>query len=415
LKDESMSRIVFYNASLFDGHTPHLRENHSVVVEDSRIVEVREGKASVSGDEMLDVGGRTLMPGLIDLHTHPCLNDVVAARAFTTRTEIVALHAARVLRRSLMAGFTTLRDAGGTDPIYLKAMQMDLLEGPRLYPAGRFITMTGGHGDMRDPDSPGIRSCCGIVQDRFAAVADGPEEVRKAVREELRRGARQIKLFVSGGAMSPTGSVDQLQYTEEEIRSAVETAEAQRSYVMAHCHPDGAIERASKCGVRSVEHCSFITEKTALKLVERGTYAVPTMAVLKGLQEEMEALGLPQVSREKMRGAWEPMLRSMEILKRTGVKVGLGSDVCGQLSARQCSEFTLRAEIFSSYEILVSATSMAAEILRETDRLGVVAPGAHADLIVVDADPLKDIRVLDRGGANLPVIMKAGHFHKRAI
>jgi imidazolonepropionase-like amidohydrolase len=410
-----LTRVIFRNAAVFDGRTPYLLENHSVVVENAKIVEVRAGDASVPGDQIIDVGGRTLMPGLIDLHTHPCLNDVVAPRAVVTRTEIVALYAAQALRRSLMSGFTTLRDAGGTDAIYLKAMQLGLIEGPRLYPSGRFITMTGGHGDMRDPDMPGLPSCCGHLQDRFVSIADGPEEVRKAVREELRRGATQIKLFVSGGVMSPTGRLDHLQYTAAEIRAAVETAEAQHRYVLAHCHPDGAIRRASECGVRSVEHCSFITEETAAFMVERGTYAVPTLAVAKGLIDNAAQLGLLKANQEKMKGIWEPMLRSMEILKRAGVKVGFGSDVSGQLQDRQCSEFTLRSDIFSSYEILVSATSMAAEIMHEDGNIGVVAPGAHADIIVVDENPLDDVRVLDKAGQNISLIMKAGHLHKTVV
>jgi imidazolonepropionase-like amidohydrolase len=290
-----------------------------------------------------------------------------------------------------------------------------LIEGPRLYPSGRFITMTGGHGDMRDPIAQDVPSCCGNLQDRFVSIADGAEEVRKAVREELRRGATQIKLFVSGGVLSPAERLDHLQYTEAEIRAAVETAGAQHRYVLAHCHPDGAIRRAAECGVRSIEHCSFITDDTAALLVERGAYAVPTLAVAKGLMEHAQQLGLPKVSLDKMQGLWEPMLQSMQILKRAGVKVGFGSDVSGQLQHRQCSEFTLRSEIFSAYEILVSATSMAAEIMQETGNLGVIAPGAHADIIVVDENPFKDIRVLDKGGTNLSVIMKAGHFHKNVI
>jgi imidazolonepropionase-like amidohydrolase len=410
-----MSRIVFRGAHVFDGHTPHLLENHSVVVEDGQIVELRQGDASVSGDTTIDVGGRTLMPGLIDLHTHPCLTDVVGGKAFTARTEIVALHCKRSMEGSLMSGFTTLRDAGGTDPIYLRALEMGLIDGPRLYPAGRFITMTGGHGDMRDPEELGLPICCGVLQDRFVVLADGAEEVRKAVREELRRGAKQIKMFVSGGVMSPSGSLDQLQYTEAEIRAAVETAEARHSYVMAHCHPDPAIKRAAECGVRSIEHCTFIGEATAKLLVQLGTYAVPTFAVSKGLTTYAKELGLLKANVQKLQGVWEPKMRSMEILKRTGVKVGLGTDVSGQLQGKQCTEFDLRSEIFSPYEILISGTTVAAEILREVGKLGVVAPGAHADLIVVDKNPLEDARVLAHDGLHLPVIMKAGKLHKKTI
>ena len=409
-------RLIFSNASVFDGVTAELLDGHSVVVEEGRIVELREGAASVSADQVIDIAGRTLMPGLIDLHAHPCLADVLAPRAVTLRTEEVALYAARILRQSLMRGFTTLRDAGGTDSIYRRLIEDGTIEGPRLYPSGRFITMTGGHGDMRDPGDRAPVSCCGgALHERFLSIADGPDEVRKAVREELRRGATQIKMFLSGGVMSPTGFIDQLQYTPAEIRAAVEEAEAQRAYVLAHCHPDGAIRRAAECGVRSIEHASFITEETARFVAETGCYAVPTLAVAKALELEGERIGISPANRDKLKGVFEPMLKSLEYMKRAGVKMGFGTDVSGQLQYRQCSEFSLRAEVLSPHDILVSATSMAAEIIREDGRLGVIAPGAQADILVVDGNPLEDIRILDRDGAALSMIMKAGRFHKKSI
>ena len=409
-------RLIFSNASVFDGVTAELLDGHSVVVEEGRIVELREGAASVSADQVIDIAGRTLMPGLIDLHAHPCLADVLAPRAVTLRTEEVALYAARILRQSLMRGFTTLRDAGGTDSIYRRLIEDGTIEGPRLYPSGRFITMTGGHGDMRDPGDRAPVSCCGgALHERFLSIADGPDEVRKAVREELRRGATQIKMFLSGGVMSPTGFIDQLQYTPAEIRAAVEEAEAQRAYVLAHCHPDGAIRRAAECGVRSIEHASFITEETARFVAETGCYTVPTLAVAKALEQEGERIGISPANRDKLKGVFEPMLKSLEYMKRAGVKMGFGTDVSGQLQYRQCSEFSLRAEVLSPHDILVSATSMAAEIMREDGRLGVIAPGAQADILVVDGNPLEDIRILDRDGAALSMIMKAGRFHKKSI
>ena len=409
-------RLIFSNASVFDGVTAELLDGHSVVVEEGRIVELRDGAASVSADQVIDIAGRTLMPGLIDLHAHPCLADVLAPRAVTLRTEEVALYAARILRQSLMRGFTTLRDAGGTDSIYRRLIEDGTIEGPRLYPSGRFITMTGGHGDMRDPGDRAPVSCCGgALHERFLSIADGPDEVRKAVREELRRGATQIKMFLSGGVMSPTGFIDQLQYTPAEIRAAVEEAEAQRAYVLAHCHPDGAIRRAAECGVRSIEHASFITEETARFVAEIGCYTVPTLAVAKALELEGERIGISPANRDKLKGVFEPMLKSLEYMKRAGVKMGFGTDVSGQLQYRQCSEFSLRADVLSPHDILVSATSMAAEIMREDGRLGVIAPGAQADILVVDGNPLEDIRILDRDGAALSMIMKAGRFHKKSI
>jgi imidazolonepropionase-like amidohydrolase len=410
-----LAAIVFLNAALFDGRSSGLLPNRSVAVEDGKITRVGEGALTIEGAEVVDVGGRTLMPGLIDLHAHPCLADVVAPRAVVLRTEIVALYAAKALERSLSCGFTTLRDAGGADAIYVQAIAMGLIKGPRLYPAGRFITMTGGHGDMRDPLDRGMATCCSRLQDRFATIADGPDAVRKAVREELRGGATHIKLFLSGGVLSPAGALGSIQFSEAEVLAAVEEAEAQDRYVMAHCHPDAAIRRAAELGVRSIEHCSFITAPTADLMVERGAYAVPTLAVARALGDDADRIGLPAASRSKLNGVFEAMLRSLEKLKQAGVKIGFGTDVCGEHHVRRGSEFRLRAEVLSNHDILVSATSVAAEVIKETGRLGVIAPGAHADIIVVEGNPLEDIGLLDRAGETLPVIMKGGVFSKRQL
>ena len=187
------------------------------------------------------------------------------------------------------------------------------------------------------------------------------------------------------------------------------------SYVFAHCHPDIAIRRAAELGVRCIEHATFLTEETADILARLGTYVVPTLAVVKALNDDGAKFGLPKASQEKLDGCYEAMMRSLGFMKRAGVKMGYGTDLLAQHQVRQCTEFSIRAEVLPAYDILIAATSVAAEVVQETGRLGVIRAGAYADIIVVDGDPLADIEVLAQNGATLPVIMKAGEFHKRLI
>jgi imidazolonepropionase-like amidohydrolase len=285
---------------------------------------------------------------------------------------------------------------------------------PRFYYSGRYVSQTGGHGDFREGFEPdlGACPCCPPRLARFTAIADGADAVRRAVREEFRRGARAIKIMASGGVASPTDPVDQLQFTDAEIRAAVEEAATRDSYVFAHCHPDAAIRRCSNLGVRCIEHVTMITAETAEVLARNGTYAVPTLAVVKSLQDDGANYGMPAQSISKLGNQYESILKGLGYMKAAGVKMGFGTDLLAEHHVRQCIEFELRAQVLSAYDILLSATSVAAEILQEEGQLGVVAPGAHADLLVVDGNPLEDISLLAKNGAALPVIMKAGGLHK---
>jgi imidazolonepropionase-like amidohydrolase len=406
-----MGTILFSRCRVFDGQSPELLETLDVVVENGRIKEVSDRPIRSDSAHVVPVNGRTLMPGLIDAHWHAVAADVNLTRLDGMPESLRAAHARVYLEEALNRGFTTIRDAGGADFGLSQAVEQGLIRGPRILFCGRALSQTGGHGDMRPVQH--VPACCS--SGALGQLADGPIEVRRAIREELRKGAHHIKIMVSGGAASPTDPLWMLQYSEEEIRAAVDEATRRRTYVMAHAHTSEAIRRSVEYGVRSVEHGTLIDPDTAKLVAAKGAFVVPTLVVIATLWEQGAALGLPRVSVDKIAELKEAARASLEILKRAGVKVGFGTDLLGILHREQSREFLLRAEVLSPLEVLRSATSVNAELLGRAGELGVIAPGAVADLIVVDGNPLKDLGVLQEEGRYIPVIMKAGELHKLAV
>ncbi|HEY0104824.1 MAG TPA: amidohydrolase family protein [Rhizomicrobium sp.] len=410
-----MTTTVFENASVFDGHSAALLEHHHVAVEDGFIREVSATAIKLTADVRLDLRGRTLMPGLIDCHVHLMLTDVNIGRTVKRPKSYLSAFAAAALGKSLDRGFTTLRDAGGADIGLAMAVADGVIPGARLYHSGRILSQTGGHADFRAPDDFGCG--CGALHhdDGFSVLVDSPDAVRQAVREELRRGAHQIKIVASGGVASLSDPLERMQFTDAEIASAVEECARHGAYVMAHCHPATAIRRCAELGVRSIEHATMIDAETAALLAARSTYAVPTLAVCFAMMETGKALGFPAVSLAKMETVFPFVIRGLEHMRDAGVKMGLGTDLFGAQQDRQCTEFALRSRVLKPVEILRSATSIGAEILGLDGKLGCIAPGAHADILVVDGNPLKDIGLLAQDGRALGIIMKAGAFHKNAL
>jgi imidazolonepropionase-like amidohydrolase len=412
------TRIVFRSARIFDGASETLRTNENVFVEGGVISEISD-RPPDGGDEVVDCGGRVLMPGLIDAHVHVYAAGLNIVRVVQTPTSYLAHFAARFLAASLDRGFTTLRDVGGADIGLALAIKDGLLGTvPRLFYGGRLISQTGGHGDFRPGDHSfdmGHACGCSYTADHLAVIADGVDAVRKAVREEFRRGASHVKLMASGGVASPTDPIDRCQYSDEEIRTAVEEADRAGHYVAAHCHPKEAVHRAAGLGVRSIEHATLIDQPTAEYVAEKGAFTVPTMAIMVGLLEEGEKLGLPAPSMEKLRRLGDSAFSALEIMKQAGVKMGLGSDLLGALHVRQSTEFTLRAKVLPAIDVLRSACVVNAELLRETGNLGCIRKGAMADILVVDGNPIEDISLLGTGGDRISIIMKEGRFHKRTI
>src|ERR1700691_478136 len=312
-------RIVFQSARIFDGASETLRAGEHVFVEGGVISEI-SARPPGSEDQVIDCGGRVLMPGLIDAHVHVYGAGLNIVRVVQSPMSYLAHFAARFLAASIDRGFTTLRDVGGADIGLALAIKEGLLGTvPRLIYGGRFISQTGGHGDFRPGDhafETGSFCGCSHHGDQLAVIADGADAVRKAVREELRRGASHIKIMASGGVASPTDPIDRCQYSEEEIRAAVEEADRAGSYVAAHCHPKEAVRRAAALGVKSIEHATLIDRETAEFVAERGAFTVPTISTLVALLEEGENLGFPKVSMEKLRRVSDSTLGSLEIMKR---------------------------------------------------------------------------------------------------
>ena len=407
--------IVFEGCQVFDGVSAEPRENTTVVVEDGRIKEVADGALGVPAEaERVTCGGRTLMPGLIDAHFHALLVDLNIASIDDMPASLLYQHARHNLEGALRRGFTTVRDAGGADLGLALAVERGLIAGPRILFAGRGLSQTGGHGDMRNQTRFEPCGCAGY-HGPLTQVADGVDAVRQVVREELRKGAHQIKMMVSGGVLSPTDPIWMDQYSDEEIRVGVEEAATRRTYVMAHAHTASAVRRCAELGVRSIEHGTLIDAEAAEAAAAAGAFVVPTLVTLFAMIESGDQFGLPKIFAEKLQGLGEDGLRSLDICRAAGVPMGFGTDLVGPLHDRQSQEFLIRGQVLAPVEVLRSATSINAALMQRSGELGTIAPGAVADILVVDGDPLGDLGLLQEQGRHIPVIMKDGQFCKNEL
>ena len=404
---------LFRHGRIFDGTGEELLEDVEVLVEGARIVEVSDVPIRFGTAEVVDLRGRTLMPGLIDAHFHAIAASPDLGAVEHMPPSLIAQHARANLEGTLQRGFTTVRDAAGADYGLSRAIEAGLIAGPRLFYSGHALSQTGGHGDFRSYESGPALCSCGLGARHFSTVADGVPEVRRAAREELRRGATQIKIMGSGGVSSPSDPISNLQYSEEEIRAAVWEAHSWGTYVMAHVYTPEAIRRCVEYGVRSVEHANLIDAGTAAFAAERGAFVVPTLATYESLGRRGAALGLPRVSLDKLGTVSDAGVASLEILRDAGVKTGFGTDLLGAMHEDQLTEFGIRARALPSVEILRQATSVNAELLGRSGEIGTVAPGALADLIVVDGDPVADLGVLSGQGERIRLVMKGGRVFKR--
>jgi imidazolonepropionase-like amidohydrolase len=413
--------LLLTNLRLLDPDSGMLREGHSILVRGGRIAAVSARIEAEPGTPQRDLGGRVVMPGLIDCHVH--VTSVMLKFANESARHFPASYISAVssgkLERMLMRGFTTVRDAAGADRGHKMAVEEGLFTGPRLFVSGRSITQTGGHGDMRtrvDHPSPcGCTHFMGGPTGGVGRIADGIPDVRRAVRDEVRLGADQIKVMASGGVGSPADPIHFLQYSISELEAVVEEAEMAGTYVLAHAYTAKAIHRAVKAGIRSIEHGNFLDRETADLMAERGAYLVPTLVTYGASIRYGRELGYPEASIEKAKQVFEVGSRSLEVARAAGVPMAYGTDLMGEQDMLQGEEFLIRGETLPAIDVIRSATTVAAALLRREGELGVIAPGAVADLIVLDGNPLEDLSLLAGQGEAVPAVMKDGRFVKDRI
>jgi imidazolonepropionase-like amidohydrolase len=399
------------NARIVDGTSDEPTQPMTVVVEGDRIREISAGRLPAGSAQVIDLHERVLMPGLIDCHVH--IVAVVASLGLnaTLPDSLVMARSIRLQREMLMRGFTTVRDVGGADHGQVVASEEGSVLGPRLIIAGKALSQSGGHCDFRGRFNAGP-NVFGTRLGSLGRLCDGIAEVRRAAREEIKAGATFIKIMANGGVASPTDPIHFLGFAREEIAAAVEEAENAGTYVSAHLYTDVAIRRAVECGVHSLEHCNLIEAGTAAFAAEQGAFAVPTLVTYDKLSEEGEALGIGAESIAKIDHVRLAGIGSLAIMQQAGLRMAFGTDLLGPMHRHQSEEFVIRGRVLPAKTVIASATRIAAQLCRMEGQIGVVAAGAFADLIVVDGDPLRDLSLLTRQGAHMPLIVKGGQIVK---
>lgn len=410
-------QVVLENARIFDGSSEDLIEGGSVLIADGVIREVSAGGIKADDARHIDVAGKTLMPGLIDMHIHSYFSDLDPRVLNDRDAPYRTAYAVRKLEYALNCGFTTVRDIGGGDYPLANAIEDGLIRGPRFFYAGKILSMTGGHVDYRMPNEKhhthGYCSCASM--NWAGVVVDGVDECIKATREELRRGAHCIKIVASGGVMSPSDPIWMNQFREDETRAIVQECIERRTYVAAHCLTSASVRRSIEFGVRCIEHATMIDAETAALVAEHGAYVVPTIVCMFSLMERGLEMGLPADRVDALDTVYKESMTGLDRMRNAGVKLAYGTDLLAAFYTQQCREFEIRREVFTPIELLRQATSVGAEILMQEGKLGCIKADAFADLIVVDGDPLKDIGLLAADGAKLDLIMRGGEIVKNRL
>ena len=388
-----MSTLTITNALIFDGENPELISSN---------ITFTDGTVSAIGNqeegELLDAGGKVVIPGLIDAHFHAYAISLDGFRIERGPLSYSALAGAKRLGEALSRGFTTVRDVAGGDIGLANAIKEGLLPSPRYFYTGPALSQTGGHGDPREAD---IDVC--FSHGHMCEVLDGPEPLRIAVRERLRTGAHAIKIMTSGGVISLTDPLVIPQYSDEEISVVVAEATRRGSYVAAHAYSPEAIMHSVRNGVRSIEHGNLLDEPTAAFMAKNNTFLVPTLAAYAAMDRRGDEVGLAEVSKAKNIEVLNAGREAIKIALRAGIKVGFGSDLMGDLADEQLNGLALQIEASGVFETLRSATSVNAELLQEPT-LGKLAVGMVGDALILDGNPFEDASVIFDGSRPRTVI-----------
>jgi imidazolonepropionase-like amidohydrolase len=410
-----MTQLILRNFQLLEPDVGELQGGFQLLIEGDGVREASDKPIKADNADVIDCGGRTLMPGLIDSHVHVTLSEVNIGFLEAIPLTLMTARAARLMLAMLNRGFTTVRDTGGADWGIKTAVEQGEIPGPRLFIAGAAIGPTGGHSDPRKRTDFGMRChCCNAM--RFGMrTSDGVPEVLKSVREQMRQGADHIKIMMSGGVASPYDPLDSLQFSPKEVAAAVQEAEAFGRYVCAHAYTPDAITRAANNGVRVIEHGNLIDEPSAKLMAGKGMFMVANLVAYYAMRERAAEFGMTSDMLAKNDLVIDGGLRSLEICKRAGVPVGYGSDLLGALQVDQSREFKLRSDVLSPIEIIRAATTVGAQIIRQEGKLGTLKAGAYADLLLIDGNPLENLGLFEGQGRHLAAIMKGGKFHKNLM
>ncbi len=417
---------LFQDVRIFDGRSPALSAPSHVLVRGNIIDRISSSPITVDANDDVDViaaDGRVLMPGLIDAHWHAFMAATPMPLLLTAEPSYLHLLAAREAEATLMRGFTTVRDLGGPVTGLKRAIDEGVSIGPRIYPSGAVISQTSGHGDFRFafelPRTPGGPLSHSELEG-LAAIADSPDEVRLRAREQLRLGASQIKVMGGGGVSSPYNPIETTQYTEAEIRAAVEAAENWGTYVTVHAYTPRAIRQAIRAGVKVIEHGQLVDEETVRMMAEMGIWWS-----LQPLAYDAEVFArMSPTSQEKALQVFAGTDKAYRLARKHGVRTAFGADILFDAGAasRQGAYLASLARWYTPAEALKMATADNGELMALSGfinpypgRLGVVEEGALADLLLVDGDPLTDIDLVADPDKNFPVIMKDGTIYKNTL
>src|SRR5580704_7927627 len=412
---------LFQNVRIFDGRSATLSAPSNVLVHGNTIARISSSPIAVEANvRVIAANGRVLMPGLIDAHWHAFMAATPQMLLMTADPNYLQLLAARQAAATLMRGFTTIRDLGG--PVFglKRAIDEGVTIGPRIYPSGAFISQTSGHGDFRFsfelPRVTGGPLSHSEVEG-IAAIADSPDEVRLRAREQLRQGASQIKLMAGGGVASPYNPIESTQYTEPEIRAAVEAADNWGTYVTVHAYTPRSIRQALAAGVKCIEHGQLIDEPTAKLLADNGIWWS-----LQPLLDDEDAPPLVNpVSQKKALEVFAGTDNAYKLARKYNVKTAFGTDILfdARLASRQGAILAKMTRWYTPAEALKMATADNGELMALSGfinpypgKLGVVEEGAVADLLLVDGNPLENIKLVADPDRNLLVIMKGGTIYK---
>lgn len=416
-------QYIFRNASLVDPVKGQVYPNTTVTTRNGQIEAVEHGIDKEVGSSPIIVGldddnvteldlkGKYVCPGLIDCHVH--MNAVPGEKGLYAmkhlNKEIINLRSTQMAKEMIMRGFTSARDCGGTSIALREAIRDGVVNGPRLFVALNQLTQTGGHGDLRDRYD--MTECCGGHIFGSGRLCDGVDECLRVTRDQIRRGADFIKIMGGGGVSSPTDSIDSVQFTPEEIRTISGVATINKTYVTCHAYTPESIQNAINNGVRGIEHGNLIDESTARLMAEKGCFLTPTLVTYKAMASDRYSSYLPPEGVEKNASVLHSGRASLKLADEAGITMCFGTDLLGPMCHLQTQEFAIRSEILSSEKILRMATVNAAKLLMRETELGRIEPGFKADLLILNENPLVDIKVLDNPDEHLLMVMKEGRVH----